>query len=93
MSSIAKIGAGLHFDELERDLARVFQAVRDSKWNIGRLVLCQDDFVVTVRNECCAFHDDPVLGTVMMHLQAQPRARAADDAFDLDAVAAVDAFV
>src|SRR5579863_8693473 len=80
---LAEIAAGLHLDQFEVDLARIFQAMLGPARNIRRFVFVQDLGFVADRDPRGAAHHDPVLGAMMMQLQRQPPARLHHDAFDL----------
>src|SRR4051812_25439303 len=67
---LAEVGAGLHLDDLERQLARVREAVRLAERDVGALVLGQDRLAIAAGDFRGALDDDPVLGAVMVHLQA-----------------------
>src|SRR5688572_26497433 len=90
---LAKIAAGLHLDDLERNLARVGQAVDLAEGNVGALVLAEDADLVAVRDLGRAADDDPVLGPVVVLLQAERCARLDHDPLDLEARTGVDAVV
>src|SRR5438477_7595092 len=64
---LAEIGARLHLDEMERDLAGILQPVADAERNIGRLVLVEQDLLAAPHHLGGARDDDPVLGAVMVH--------------------------
>ena len=87
---LAEIGARLHLDEVERDLAGIFEAVARAERNVGRLVLVQDQLLIALGHLGGAGDDDPVLGAMVMHLQRQPAARLDHDMLDLHAVAVMD---
>src|ERR1700712_1452811 len=80
---LAEIGTGLHLDDLERQLPRVRQAVRLAQRDVGALVLGEDRLAVAAGDLGRALHHDPVFGSVVMHLQAQRRARIDHDALHL----------
>src|SRR5215472_11899590 len=84
---LAEIGTRLHFDHMQRDFAGVFQPVRGTERDIGRLVFGEDDLFLAAADLGGALHDHPVLGAVMVHLQGQLAARLDQDVLDLDAVA------
>src|SRR6478735_2309456 len=89
----AEVAAGLDFDDFERNRAGVAQAVRFAQRNVGRLILGQQHGLVAASDFSRAAHDDPVLGAVMMFLQAQASLRIDQNALDLEAVGLVDAVV
>src|SRR3569833_3314642 len=86
---LAEVGAGLHLDDLERQLARIREAVRLAERDVGALVLGQDHLAVAAGDLRGALHDDPVLGAMVVHLQAQRGTRVDQDALDLEAGAGV----
>src|SRR5947209_4614948 len=90
---LAEIGAGLHFDQLEIDLARIGHAMDATDRQVDRLVLMHEMRFVVAHDFRRALHDDPVLGAVEVLLQRQLRARLHDDALDLVTRAIVDALV
>jgi hypothetical protein len=89
----AQVAARLHLDDLQRHLARVGQAVHLAQRDVGALVLGQQDDLVAVGDLGRAADHDPVLGAVVVHLQAQAGAGLDHDALDLVARAVVDAVV
>src|SRR5512142_1106384 len=89
----AKVRARLHLDDLQRHLARVGEAVRFAERDVGALVLAEQELFLTACHFCRAAHDDPVLGAVVVHLQAQAGAGVDQDALDLEAWPGVDAVV
>ena len=78
---------------MQRQLARVFQAVVHADRDIGRFVLGQQAHLVAAGHARGARHHDPVFGAVVVHLQRQLLARLDRDALDLEAVARIDALV
>ena len=90
---LAEVGARLHLDDLQRHPARVGQPVHLSQRDVGRLVLAQHQHLVAVGDLGGAGDDDPVLGAVVVHLQAQGRARLDHDPLDLEARTGVDRVV
>jgi hypothetical protein len=78
---------------VERDLARVFEAVQRAERDVGRLVLGQHQFFVAAADAGGALHHDPMLGAVMVHLQRQLAARLDQDVLDLHPVAGVQRLV
>src|SRR5260370_42554918 len=88
--SLAKVGAGLHFDQLQRQLARILQPVFGADRDVDRLVLAQQAAFVAELHHRRAMHYHPVLGAMMVPLQAEPRARLDGDSLYLEATAAVD---
>jgi hypothetical protein len=69
------------------------QAVGDAERDVGRLVLAEQDHFLAARDLGRTTDDDPMFGTMMVHLQGERGAGADDDALDLEALAAVDAVV
>ena len=61
--------------------------------NVGRLVLAEQELVLAAGHARRAADHDPVLGTVVMHLQAELLAGPDGDSLDLEAVAAGHALV
>src|SRR5262245_60094755 len=90
---LPEVGAGLHLDEVQRHLARVLEAVLLADRDVRRLVLGDEVHVRAARHSCCARHDNPMLGAVVVHLEAERRARLDHDPLDLEPVAPVDALV
>lgn len=66
---LAEIGAGLHLDDFQGNLAGIFQAVPRADGNEGGLVLGDQESLVSPRHARRAAHDDPVLRAMMVHLQ------------------------
>lgn len=64
-----------------------------AKGNICGLIFGKDDFRIPVRHKRGALYNDPVLRSVMVHLQAQLRPGRDDDSLDLEAIAGINAFV
>src|SRR5688572_26549485 len=63
---LAEIASALHLDQLQVDLARIFQTVRDADRNIDRFILVQG---LDLRVNCDprrSPHDNPVLGPMVM---------------------------
>ena len=60
--------------------------------DIGALVFCQQNFF-PASNQRRAFDDDPLLGAVVMHLQANLCAWANGDALDLVSLTHINAVV
>ncbi len=89
----AQVATGLHFDQLQRYLAGVGQAVHGGHRQVGGLVLGQQEDLVVTGDLGGPGDHDPVLGTVVVHLQRQLSARLDGDALDLEALAHVDGVV
>src|SRR5262249_5202296 len=66
---LAEIAAGLHLDQLERNLAVIGEPVDAADRNVDRLVLMDDALFVTERDFGGAAHHHPMLGAVAMLLQ------------------------
>ena len=90
---LTQIAARLHLDDLQRHLARVGQAVDMAQRNKRGFVFTEQEDLIPVRYLGGALDHNPMLGTVMVHLQAQLCTWIDDDALDLEAAAAVDAVV
>src|SRR6267142_6398708 len=90
---LAEIAAGLDFDQLQRNLARIFHPVSRADRNIDRFVLMYglDEFIDGHARR--ATHHDPVLGAMVMLLQREPPARLHHDALDLMPLAHVDRLI
>ena len=84
---LTQIAARLHFDDLQRDLARVAQAVHRGDRDVGGLVFAEQEHVVVTGDFGGAADHDPVFGAVVVHLQRQARARLDRDVLDLEAPA------
>src|SRR5207342_3902917 len=87
---LAQIAARLHLDQFQRHHARILEAVLHAQRDVGALVLREDDRLVATRDAAGATDHDPVLGAVVVHLQAQRRAGLHRDALDLETLAHVD---
>jgi hypothetical protein len=61
--------------------------------DVHRFVLAEQELLVAARDGRGAFHDGPVFGAMVMHLQRQTRARIDDDPLHLKALAAIDRVV
>src|SRR5690349_10742119 len=72
---LTQVGARLHFNDVQRNLARVFDAVLGAQGNVGGLIFLQQESLLPSRNPRCARHHYPMLGTVMMELQRHARTR------------------
>src|ERR1700730_3934686 len=59
---VVEIAAGLHLDDGERDLARVFHPLPRAERDVGRLVLGQHQSLVAAHDLGGALVDDPMLG-------------------------------
>ena len=90
---LTQIAARLYLDDLEGQLARVGQPMHVAQRDVGRFVLTQQEGLLAVGDFGGALHDDPVLGPVVVHLQAEARAGIDDDALHLEARAGVDGVV
>src|SRR3954465_3856947 len=65
----AQVGAGLHFDELQRDLPGVLEAMALAHADVDRLVLAERHRLRAARDARRAAHDDPVLRAMVVVLQ------------------------
>src|SRR4029077_7138572 len=74
---------------MQRDFARVFQAMSGADRNVGGLVFRQHHFLVATADLSRALDDDPMLGAMMVHLQRQLTAGLYDDVLDLHPMAVV----
>src|SRR5690606_39840290 len=79
-----QVAARLYLDQLQWNLAGVLQSVLAAQGDICALVLTQHENPVITGNAGSAAHYDPVLGAVVMHLQAEGGAGVDDDALDLE---------
>src|SRR6267378_1887778 len=66
---LPEIAAGLHLDQMQRDLARVFEPMGGAERDVGRLVLGQHHLFVAAADLGRPLDDDPMFGAVMMQLQ------------------------
>ena len=78
-----EIASGLDLNQLQEDLAGIFQPVDGTDRDIDRFVLVDDLDEFVDGHARRAAHHDPVLGAVMMLLQREPASRLHDDALDL----------
>ena len=78
---------------MQRDLPWVLDAVLDADRNVGGLVLLEQENLLAARDARRAGHHDPMLCTMMVHLQGQARARLDLEALDLEAGSVLDAVV
>src|SRR5699024_1691587 len=88
-----EITARLHLDQLQRHLARVFQAVIRAHGNERRFVFAQQENVFATRHPRGAADHHPVLGTMMVHLQTELAAGFDGDPLDLKALGHVNGIV
>ena len=63
-----KIGAGLHFDNLERNFARIAQAVLRTDRDKRGFIFREQRHLITLLHQGRSFHHNPVFGAVMMKL-------------------------
>jgi hypothetical protein len=82
---LAEIAAGLHLDQHHRQFAGVLHPVHGAQRDVDRLVLGHQLHVAADGHLRGALHHDPVLGAVVVALQAERRAGVHDDALDLEA--------
>jgi hypothetical protein len=66
---LAEIAARLNFDQMKRNFAGIFEPVRGPERDVSRLVLGQHHFLVAAADPGGALHDNPMLGTMVMHLE------------------------
>src|ERR1700719_2357182 len=64
---LAEIAPGLHLDQVQRDLAWIFEPMRGADRDVGRLVLGQHHLLVAAADLRRALDDDPMLGPMMVH--------------------------
>src|SRR5471032_3503661 len=89
----AEVGPRLHFNNFKRHATGILKAVTHAERDIGRFVFAQQKFFFSARDERCAADDDPVLRTVVMHLQRQASTRIHHDALHLEPLAVIDGIV
>ncbi len=75
----------LHFNNFERDGAGVDQAVHLAQWDVGGLVFGEEQHFGAISDFGRAFDHNPVLGTVVVLLQAEAGAGLDLNALDLEA--------
>src|SRR5579884_2703495 len=90
---LTQVGAGLYLDDVHRDLAWILDAMAHTDRDVGRLVLLEQEDLVPAGDAGGPGHDDPVLGSVVMHLQRQGRPRLHLEALHLEARTVLDAVV
>ena len=88
-----EIASGLDLNQLQEDLAGIFQPVDGTDRDIDRFVLVDDLDEFVDGHARRAAHHDPVLGAVMMLLQREPASRLHDDALDLVTISGVDRLI
>lgn len=66
---LPQVGTRLHFDDVQRYLPGILDAVLLADGDIGGLVFLQQEHSVSASDTRCAGDHDPVFGTVMMQLQ------------------------
>src|SRR6218665_4006929 len=86
----AEIGAGLHLDHLEADLAGVGETMDRALRYVDRLVLVQNGHLVVDRDLGRSLDADPVLGAVVMLLQGELLFRMDEETLHLEAIAVED---
>ena len=64
----AEIASGLHLNQLQRYFSRIGQTVHCSKRYISRLILSQDDLILTDRDLCRSLDHNPVLSAMKVLL-------------------------
>src|SRR5688572_29343197 len=87
---LAEIGAGLHFDQLQHDLSGVAEPMHAAERQVDRLVLREHYRLAIARHLGRAAHHYPVLGAMMVTLQAEALAGFHEKPLHLEAVAAQD---
>ena len=90
---LTQINPGLYLDDFERDVSGVGQTMGFAQRNIGRLIFGQQDGLVAIGDFGSALDHNPMLGPVVVHLQAEAGLWIDLDALDLEPVAVVDAVV
>src|SRR2546428_1609361 len=90
---LPQIATRLDFDEVERFLSRIFEAMLGADRDIRGFVLREEHDFLAARHFRGARHHHPVLRAILVHLQRQRPAGLHHDALDLKALACVDAFV
>jgi hypothetical protein len=83
----------LDFDYFEGDRAWVCQAMSFAKGDVGGLIFGEQQFFVAAGDFGLTANDHPVLGTVVVLLQAEAGTRLDLDTLDLEAPTFVDAVV
>lgn len=86
----AEVTSRLNLYDLQLDGGWVSQSVYFTKRNIGGLIFGEEKNLIAVGDFGRAFDDDPVLGPVVMHLEAEFGAGIDVDTFDFEALAEVD---
>ena len=76
-----------------RHLVKESQSMHHANGDIGGLVFGQQNFLVAIGNQCGAFHHNPVLGTVMVHLQRELGTGLNGNALNLETVAHIDGVI
>ena len=69
---LAEIAPGLNLDQLQQNLARIFQPVDGADRDVDRFVLVDDLNQFVHGNLRGTAHHDPVLGAMVMLLQREP---------------------
>ena len=88
-----QIRAALNFNNLQRHLPWIGQAVGLSKRDIGALVFCQQHHLISIGNFSGAAHHHPMLRSVVVHLQGQGGAGFDLNAFDLVSLTRINSLV
>ncbi len=65
----AEIGAGLNLDEMEWEFAGVLESMRCAERYVSGLIFREQDLLLIARHPRGARDDDPVLCSMMVHLQ------------------------
>jgi hypothetical protein len=69
---LAEIASGLNLDQLQQDLAGIFQPVHGADRDVDRFVLVHGLHKFVDRYSRSPPHHDPVLGAMVMFLQREP---------------------
>lgn len=90
---LTQITSRLHFNDFKGQFARVAQTVNVAERDESGLVFAQQKAALSVGDFGGAFDHHPMLGTVVVHLQAEACAGVDHNALDLKALAAVNAVI
>ena len=63
---LTQISTRLHFNDVQRNLAGVIDAMFRAQWNVGRLIFFEQKYLIVTGNLRGARHHNPVLGAMMM---------------------------
>ena len=84
---LTEIVTALHFDQHQIDNTRVHQTVLMTRTDKGGLVGIQHQFLLVVDHHCHPADNNPVLASVVMHLQGQRSFGFHYNSLDLEALA------